>query len=521
MLTQSTNSFFASVFKFLKKQPWHFWAAVLLTLAGLAIRLYNLPNTVMFLGDQGRDALIVSRIFKHRDLVFIGPVTSVGNMYLGPLYYYFMVPFLWLSYPSPLGPVYAVAVLSTAAIFLLYWFGKKMFNARVGVLAALFLCFSTAAVTISRFSWNPNLAPLAALLMIFFNWKALRKPRYWIGVAACFSILIQLHYLTLLTGISAGIVWLTQLIKLLRNQQGFKNHQVHKLLKPTVIGLLILLASLTPLILFDIKHNGLNLKAFLALLTEEESFVRTNFTLLEQLTHSLGETEGRAMHILAEYNFGQLRRLNRLITFTLLGILGWSWMNSRKQSRAKQNSHLVLIVYLLVGIFGTAAYQHNIFNHYIAYLFPVTALVYALTIDQLIKKSWLGLIPTVGFITWFLWFNLPKLPLESNYQYQIKKKTAQAISQHLSPEQSYNLVLLSKSKDLYGQSYRYFLSTTSIPPLPAGTHLDPEVLVIIDEQKNPKGALNNQIYEIIKFGDDSIDKSIEIEQGPNVYFLEG
>src|SRR5690606_24275698 len=84
---------------------------IAIVVVGAGLRLYNLPHTAQFLGDQGRDALIVSRIFKEGDLVFIGPVTSVGNMYLGPLYYYFMLPFLWLSYPSPLGPAYGVAIL--------------------------------------------------------------------------------------------------------------------------------------------------------------------------------------------------------------------------------------------------------------------------------------------------------------------------------------------------------------------------------------------------------------------------
>ena len=109
-----------NLLRYLQKQSWHWYVALAIMLIGGFLRLYRVPDTLMFLGDQGRDALIVARIFKEFDPVLIGPVTSVGNLYLGPLYYYFMLPFLWLSYPSPLGPVYAVAIFSTLNLFLLY-----------------------------------------------------------------------------------------------------------------------------------------------------------------------------------------------------------------------------------------------------------------------------------------------------------------------------------------------------------------------------------------------------------------
>ena len=109
----------------LKKITLVHWIIFITLICASFLRLYNIPSTVQFLGDQGRDALIVADIFKKLDPVFIGPVTSVGNMYLGPLYYYFMLPFLFLTYPSPMGPVYAVALLGIVTVFLLFYLGKQ------------------------------------------------------------------------------------------------------------------------------------------------------------------------------------------------------------------------------------------------------------------------------------------------------------------------------------------------------------------------------------------------------------
>ena len=314
------------LFLWLKNRSWHWYAAVAITLVAGFLRLYRIPQTVMFQGDQGRDALIVSQIFKEFDPVFIGPVTSVGNMYLGPLYYYFMLPFLWLSYPSALGPVYAVAVLSTAAVFLIYLLGKKMFNYKVGLLASFFLGFSAVAIDISRFSWNPNLAPLVSVAMIYFNWKALKKPRYWPIVALCFSILIQLHYLTLLTGISAGLLWLYQLIKRWR-----EHRQINKTIKAAAISLVIFLLSLTPLVLFDIKHDGLNFQAFKSLLFKEEAFASQEQSVAQSLVSIIQETEGRAMHILFEFNLDQSRQIDRILNITFLGIFLWLLLKSPRE----------------------------------------------------------------------------------------------------------------------------------------------------------------------------------------------
>src|SRR6185295_6950880 len=94
--------------------PTQLLLAVIVILAAF-LRLWNLPATLEFLGDQGRDAMFVSGIFREGNFVFIGPTTSVGDMYLGPFYYYFMLPFLGLSYPSPIGPAYAVAIFNIIA----------------------------------------------------------------------------------------------------------------------------------------------------------------------------------------------------------------------------------------------------------------------------------------------------------------------------------------------------------------------------------------------------------------------
>lgn len=473
---------------------WHLPAvklAIILTIGGLFLRLFNLPGNVMFLGDQGRDALIVADIFQKKDLVFIGPVTSVGNMYLGPLYYYFMLPFLWLSYPSPLGPVYAVAILNGLAVLAIFALGKHFFNTRVGLLAAAGLALNSVAIYYSRFSWNPNLAIVASLGLLYCQFKAPSKPRYWLGVSLAISVLIQLHYLTLLAMGTAGLLWVIELIKLWpeKTTKKFRSFWQNSLLA----GLIFLL-SLTPLLLFDLRHQGLNTQAFWSLITGSGSFNPPTTNLIPKVWRIIKETDGRAMQILFDLNWGQHRTSNRLLVIVSLLTLGWIF---KHLPSSKRPALKILLSYLIIGIAGTAVYQHTVFDHYILYLLPVTLLCLAVVID--FYWQWLlTRIICLGLIGFFLIYNLNHWPLKSNGLFHRTAQTAAAIVDHLTPADQYNLVLFSESKDLYGQSYRYFLSTSARPPLPLAQASQAQTLVLISETRTGD-ELSQPIYELLTF----------------------
>ena len=86
---------------FIKKNKLESLFILLITLLSLYLRLYRIGEFMTFLGDEGRDVRIVRDLITKGNLVFIGPRTSIGNMYLGPLYYYMMAPALFLSRLNP------------------------------------------------------------------------------------------------------------------------------------------------------------------------------------------------------------------------------------------------------------------------------------------------------------------------------------------------------------------------------------------------------------------------------------
>src|SRR3972149_9953213 len=96
----------------------------LILILGALLRLYKIDQYMTFLGDEGRDAIIVRRLLVYGDPILVGPGTSIGNMYLGPLYYYLMAPALFLAGFSPVGPALQIAILGIITIGFVWWIGR-------------------------------------------------------------------------------------------------------------------------------------------------------------------------------------------------------------------------------------------------------------------------------------------------------------------------------------------------------------------------------------------------------------
>src|SRR4030042_4860926 len=124
----------------------------------------------------------------------IGPYNDIGNLYLGPAYYYLIAPALFLSGLDPIGPAILTVSLSLLTIILIYYFCLKFLNRQTGVIASLLYSLNTFLINQSRDSSNPHLIPFFAMLYIYsfieiINSKV--KQKIWPAI----------------TGISLGIMF--------------------------------------------------------------------------------------------------------------------------------------------------------------------------------------------------------------------------------------------------------------------------------------------------------------------------
>ena len=256
--------------KFLQKNNYLIILILILLLAAF-LRFWRLPEYMTFLGDEGRDALAVKRMIVDHKFRLIGPVTSVGNMYLGPLYYYLMLPAMMISRLSPVGPAVMVALLSVLTTALIYFYGREWVGGKAALMAAFLYAISPVVINYSRSSWNPNIMPFFALVSVYGIWRVWQKKQFWwltiLGVSL--SFVVQSHWLGLLLLPTIGLFWLMTFIEVLRTRENRKKFWLQNLFG---FGFFLLL-TVAPLVWFDLRHGFLNTQAFSKFFTGQEGVV--------------------------------------------------------------------------------------------------------------------------------------------------------------------------------------------------------------------------------------------------------
>jgi 4-amino-4-deoxy-L-arabinose transferase-like glycosyltransferase len=445
-----------------------------------------------FLGDQGRDVYIIRDFLKNGNLFFIGPQTSIGNMYLGPWFYYFIAPSLLISNFNPVGPAVFIALVNIFTIFLVYFIGNKWFNRSTGLISAFLFAISPVAVKYSNFIWNPNIMPLFALLFIYFFFEAIFQHRYkfFIYASLSFIMVINSHYLGLALLPLPGLCWLYFLIKFIHA----KSKYLKSFVTNSLLAGLIFLISLIPQILFDIKHQGQNIKALLTFFTQRETTVNIKpYKAIPQLPS-----------IFTQINTDLIsgRQIIPGIVISVIFILLIIFYLFR--NKAKNKAILVVFGWYFFGLVSLALYKQHLYAHYFGFLFPAVFLL----IGFLIHKYKIIGIPLFITITCISIINNP-FTQKPNYQLNHAQNLGTAINNHLnSADGSYNISMLASYNDFRAQAPRYFVNQNQLLYMEEYSQAKTLFVIIDDPNKWPQN-INSDIWEINVFKENSNYKVIE------------
>src|SRR5258708_7698393 len=234
----------------------------ILLLVAAFFRLYKIQDYMTFLGDEGRDSLVVYNIL-HGHFTLLGPTASVGGFFLGPIYYYFMAPFLLIFNYNPIGPAIMIALLGVATVWLIYKVANELFGKITAVVSASLYAISPIVLAYSRSSWNPNPMPFFTLLLFYLLYKAVlsQNMRLYFICGVLLGIMMQLHYLTVfVVVITAVFVLFVQILPIVKNK---KSHIIQIIVKNYAYILGGFLVGWLPFLLFELKHGFLNIKSII------------------------------------------------------------------------------------------------------------------------------------------------------------------------------------------------------------------------------------------------------------------
>ncbi len=494
-----------SIFKFLNQHRLELITIFFIFFLALALRLWKIDGYLTFLGDEGRDVRIVRDLITKGDLVFIGPMTSIGNMYLGPLYYYMMAPALWFSGLSPVGPAIMIAFLSTVTVLFAWWVGRTWFNPLTGLLAAFLFAISPVAIIYGRASWNPNPMPFFSLLCIWGIWQVWQNKNFrWLPiVGTSLAFALQMHYLGLLLIPTLVVFWF-----LTFRQARASVISKKSLLVSTAIALISFLVLMSPLVLFDLKHSGQNLNAFKAFFGNRQTTVNLNPARSDRFLPAI-------QSIVAELLLGRQLIYSSLTALIIAITFFWAFFGkfkiSLKDLKTKKDPALILLLtWIGFAILGLGIYKQHIYAHYFGFLFPAVYLLVGFLLAFLWQqKHFLFKALSIVFLGCLLYHAVYYSPLkqEPNRQLQRTEKVVDLIIKE-SNEQDFNFGLIAKQN--YDESYRYFLENKKARMIRGEERVVDQIFVVCEDGDKCQPEGNSQ-WQIAVFGPSTIVQAWQID----------
>lgn len=470
---------------------------ILILLIASVLRFYRLPEYVQFLGDEGRDALVVKNMIVDHRFTLLGPSASVGGFYIGPLYYYFMLPFLWIWQLDPVGPAVMSALFGLSTVVLIWLLARGFWNTKVAVTCALLLALSPKMTYISRFSWNPNPTPFFALLTILLLFFATKRRPLLLSFLSGISlgIMQELHYTNLIFVPIVGLCI-------------FALFPLKKAIHVSLTTGLGFLLGNSPYLLFEIRHDFPNLRSVLEFTTRGQGAV------ISPRSMNLLWLGNDMMRRTYETVFGFSGVvLNIIYALSVGGFVIWVLQNIR--SKLHRPQIVTLLIWIIVGALGIGLYRGQLLDHYFGFLYPLPFMIVALSLGLLLqKKLALPIVITAVVVILFL-------EVKNMYFWQPpnnlinQTKAVDHIVVTMAQERPYNFALLTLGNS--DHAYRYFLEVWGKPPtIIESPQKDPQrktvtdQLIVVCEGGDCK-PLGHPLWEVAGFGRGEI---VEREVGP-------
>lgn len=208
-----------------------------------AVYFFALVSSYNYDSDFGRDINDISKIASG-DFTLLGPKLSFGGIHAGPYYYYLFTPAIVLFKNQPQSMLYLNASIFIVIFLIIY----KFFGWRPDLyLSTLPLVIYSARSPGNAFSY---ISLLVLSLLLFPRVLKLNKPLIWLIYGFVAGVIINFHLINL---VIFGTLFISCIIYFVYHKQ-YKN-----IVNIFIAGFGIIIAF-SPLILFEITHNFVQIR---------------------------------------------------------------------------------------------------------------------------------------------------------------------------------------------------------------------------------------------------------------------
>jgi hypothetical protein len=353
-------------------------------LGALGIRFLHFPDNIYFAYDQARDAFMAQEILMG-DLKIIGPPASISGLFHGPVYWYLIAPFYFLS-SSPIIAATFIRIFNVLSVVLIYLIGKSLLSRKVGLIAALVYAFSFENWQEALYFTNPGPAVITTLIFYYALAKIAKhrdKAIDWFFLALGLGLSIQLQfYLVYLVVpfVATALLFPKKILKGVSSKKIF-------------VFALGILVALSTFIISELRFEARATRGVLEIFDKKEEslvFADKLSQWLDKVVLTIGDSLGLSLFNLPKVFF----------VLAFIVFIAAFFVKGGKQTREALKILLVWILstsplYLVAG--------HN--TYYIIGLGPVLVLLFAVFANEIkstsIQQLFIGVVVTMNLIMVF------------------------------------------------------------------------------------------------------------------------
>lgn len=389
----------------------------LIIVTNFFLRLWRLAELFQFTYDESVFAFIGKQMITKGHIPLIGGVTPF-HVHLAPYFYWFSAIGLFFSKLNPVGWGLIAAIISNITVLLFYTLVKKIHSRKLAFLSVLIYCFSVYINVFDRHFWGLMFNPLLSVLVLYSLIQiSQQKNKYYLLLSGAVSFGFHTDPSTL--------VFLSLIILfLLKNRLSIKRN------KFAYFSLAIFLLSFFPLLIFDVRHNLVNIKGFLQYVPEVKTTTGLTFERIFNSILFIPVMMGRVIYLSGsidlakEYSYCQ-KYVDTKITDTpfvllLFSFLAFLFLFIRKDKQTNKQFIFLLKAFVLCCFISILVYKGLLgrlfYEHYFTLLLPTLVVIVALIVTRLAGKRLLLLLTGI-----FVLLNIYKLTqVKHSYGFQVK-----------------------------------------------------------------------------------------------------
>jgi len=223
---------------------------VLILVLTFLFRIYNLSQSMSFIGDEGwfylsaRDMLLTGKI------PLVGITSSHTWLHQGPLWTYLLAIVLYISKFNPISGGYLTALFGVLTTFLIYKLGTNMFSRKVGIVASTLYFCSPLVLLSDRIPFHPAPIPFFGILYLYAIYKWINgNIKYFPVILFSLAVLYNLELATFILVFPLIMIGLYGLFK--------KTLWIKKVIDKKIIlfSFISFLIPLLPVIVYDVSNG--------------------------------------------------------------------------------------------------------------------------------------------------------------------------------------------------------------------------------------------------------------------------